>query len=70
MYQQVEEKLHDLTDITIGLKLDSVPGFTEYPILTRVEGNTVHFEGGQHIDVDAIILCTGYRHCFPFVHPR
>ena len=49
--------------------MDSVPGFTEYPILTRVEGNTVHFEGGQHIDVDAIILCTGYRHCFPFVHP-
>jgi len=51
-----------------GIKWDR-PGFTEYPILTRVEGNTVHFEGGQHIDVDAIILCTGYRHCFPFVHP-
>ena len=62
-------KLHNLTDIIIGINWDRHAGFTEYPILTRVEGNTVHFEGGQQIDVDAIILCTGYRHCFPFVHP-
>ena len=46
------------------------PGYTEYPNLTKVEGNTVHFVDGQRTDVDAIILCTGYLHCFPFVHPN
>lgn len=39
----------------------------EVPLLTRVEANTVHFKDGTSEDVDAIILCTGYRHSFPFM---
>ena len=43
-------------------------GYTEYPVLTNIEGNTVYFADGQQTDVDAIIMCTGYLHCFPFIH--
>ncbi len=39
----------------------------EVPILTHVVGGTVYFEGGGSKDVDAIILCTGYQHHFPFL---
>ncbi len=41
--------------------------WTEKPILTHVDGNTVHFTDGTSTDVDAIISCTGYLHHFPFL---
>ena len=37
------------------------------PILERVEGNTVFFSDGTQADVDCIILCTGYKHSYPFI---
>ena len=39
----------------------------EVPRLERVEGRTAHFGDGTSKEVDAIILCTGYRHHFPFL---
>lgn len=33
----------------------------------RVEGKTAYFKDGTTKDIDAIILCTGYRHYFPFL---
>lgn len=42
-------------------------GFEERPLLTRVTGKTAHFADGSSLDVDAIILCTGYQHHFPFL---
>ncbi|MGB0846083.1 MAG: NAD(P)-binding domain-containing protein [Thiolinea sp.] len=39
----------------------------EVPLLTHVDGNTAHFKDGTTKDVDAIILCTGYLHHFPFM---
>ncbi|EEX12013.1 flavin-containing monooxygenase [Citreicella sp. SE45] len=39
----------------------------EKPAMERVEGRTVHFSDGSSKDVDAIILCTGYKHYFPFL---
>ena len=39
----------------------------EVPLLTKVEKNTAHFKDGSTADVDAIILCTGYLHHFPFL---
>ena len=39
----------------------------EVPLLTKVEGNTAHFKDGTTKDVDAVILCTGYKHHFPFL---
>ena len=41
--------------------------WAEVPILTHVDGKTVHFVDGSSKDVDAIILCTGYKHHFPFL---
>ena len=41
--------------------------FEERPLLQRVVGNTAHFKDGTRKDVDAIILCTGYLHHFPFL---
>ena len=38
------------------------------PLLTKVEGNIVHFKDGTSKKIDAIILCTGYLHHFPFLH--
>lgn len=37
------------------------------PRLERVAGKTAHFTDGSSRKVDAIILCTGYKHHFPFL---
>lgn len=37
------------------------------PLLTKVSGNTAYFKDGTVKGVDAIILCTGYLHHFPFM---
>jgi trimethylamine monooxygenase len=39
----------------------------EKPALQKVSGNTAFFADGSTKDVDAIILCTGYLHHFPFL---
>ncbi|MDE0524072.1 MAG: NAD(P)/FAD-dependent oxidoreductase [Boseongicola sp.] len=41
--------------------------WTVVPALERVEGRTAHFKDGTSREVDAIILCTGYLHHFPFL---
>jgi len=41
--------------------------FTTVPLLKNVEGKICHFIDGTSKDVDAIILCTGYLHHFPFL---
>ncbi len=41
--------------------------FSEQPLLQRVVGKTAHFKDGSTAEVDAIILCTGYKHHFPFL---
>ncbi|MBR7888237.1 NAD(P)/FAD-dependent oxidoreductase [Marinomonas sp. A79] len=39
----------------------------EKPLLTKVEGDIAHFVDGTSKQIDAIILCTGYLHHFPFL---
>ncbi|RJL19440.1 NAD(P)-binding domain-containing protein [Paracoccus siganidrum] len=39
----------------------------EKPALVRVEGKEAVFKDGSRQEVDAIILCTGYKHYFPFL---
>ena len=39
----------------------------EVPLLQKVENNTATFKDGRQKEVDAIILCTGYLHYFPFM---
>ena len=45
-------------------------GMDERPLLTKIEGKTVHFKDGSSREVDAIILCTGYQHHFPFLDEK
>jgi trimethylamine monooxygenase len=42
-------------------------GIGEVPLLMKLDGNTAHFKDGSSRDIDAIILCTGYQHHFPFL---
>ncbi|SDE53766.1 NAD(P)-binding domain-containing protein [Rhodococcus tukisamuensis] len=42
-------------------------GMSEVPLLTGVDGNVAHFQDGSTREVDAIVLCTGYQHHFPFL---
>jgi trimethylamine monooxygenase len=39
----------------------------EVPALERVDEDTAYFKDGTSKKVDAIILCTGYKHHFPFL---
>jgi trimethylamine monooxygenase len=41
--------------------------FTQSPLLTKLEGHTATFLDGTHKHVDAIVMCTGYLHNFPFL---
>jgi len=41
--------------------------WAEVPLLVKVEGNTAHFKDGTTRHIDAIILCTGYQHHFPYM---
>jgi trimethylamine monooxygenase len=42
-------------------------GVDERPLVERFEGGTAHFADGSAKRFDAVILCTGYRHHFPFM---
>ena len=42
-------------------------GMDERPLMTKIEGSKVHFKDGSSKSYDAIILCTGYQHHFPFL---
>jgi len=42
-------------------------GCKEVPLLTKVEGNRVFYKDGTSEEMDAIVLCTGYLHHFPFL---
>ena len=41
--------------------------FQERPLLQKLVGKTAHFKDGSSKEVDAVILCTGYQHHFPFL---
>jgi trimethylamine monooxygenase len=49
----------------MGFKWPS--NWKEVPLLTKVEGNVATFKDGSTKTVNAIILCTGYKHHFPFL---
>ncbi|WP_308918258.1 NAD(P)/FAD-dependent oxidoreductase [Jannaschia sp. LMIT008] len=52
---------------TAAMGYDWPDNWAEVPLLTGVEGRTAHFKDGTSRDVDAIVLCTGYQHHFPFM---
>jgi len=52
---------------TAPMGYDWPDNWQEVPALVKVEGNTATFKDGTTKDVDAVILCTGYQHHFPFL---
>ena len=42
-------------------------GFAEVPLLQKLVGKTAYFKDGSSREVDAVVLCTGYKHHFPFL---
>ena len=52
---------------TAPMGYDWPDNWQEVPRLDRVEGKTAHFIDGTSKEVDSIILCTGYKHHFPFL---
>ena len=55
---------------TAAMGYDWPGNWKEVPLLQKVEGNVCTFKDGSTADVDAIILCTGYLHHFPFMAPE
>lgn len=49
------------------LGYDWPDNFVEVPALERVDETTAYFKDGTSKRMDAIILCTGYKHHFPFL---
>ena len=52
---------------TAAMGYDWPDNWKEVPLLQKVDGNTCTFKDGTSKDIDAIILCTGYQHHFPFM---
>ncbi|MEM7074287.1 MAG: NAD(P)/FAD-dependent oxidoreductase [Pseudomonadota bacterium] len=52
---------------TAPMGYDWPDNWQEVPALVKVDGRTAHFKDGTSKEVDAIILCTGYKHHFPFL---
>ena len=55
---------------TRPMGFDWPAGFEERPLLERMSGKTAFFTDGSSRPVDAIVLCTGYQHHFPFLPDR
>lgn len=52
---------------TAAMGYDWPDNWEEVPLLTQVDGKTATFKDGTTKEIDAIILCTGYQHYFPFM---
>ena len=52
---------------TAAMGFDWPAGIKEVPLLAHIEGRTAHFKDGSTQAVDAIVLCVGYQHYFPFL---
>ncbi|WP_284944119.1 NAD(P)-binding domain-containing protein [Acidisoma cladoniae] len=52
---------------TRPMGFDWPAGVEERPLLTKLVGKVAHFKDGTSREVDAVILCTGYQHHFPFL---
>ncbi len=68
----LQSKKHGAKSVTISYRsqamgFDWPEGMKEVPLITGIDGATVSFKDGGSVDADAIILCTGYLHHFPFL---
>ncbi len=52
---------------TAPMGFDWPSNWQEVPLLSHVDADTAYFKDGTSKKVDAIILCTGYQHHFPYL---
>lgn len=52
---------------TAPMGFDWPSTIVERPLVTRFEGSTAHFADGTNGDFDAVVMCTGYLHKYPFL---
>ena len=52
---------------TAPMGFDWPKNWQEVPALVKVADKTAHFKDGTSREIDTIILCTGYKHHFPFL---
>jgi trimethylamine monooxygenase len=55
---------------TAAMGYDWPANWEEVPLLTKVDGQTAYFKDGSSKTIDAIVLCTGYLHYFPFMEDK
>lgn len=59
-----------ITYRTVPMEFRWPDGVDEVPCLTHMEGDTARFTDGTARRVDALVLCTGYQHSFPFIEEK
>lgn len=52
---------------TAPMGFDWPENTVERPLITHFDGSTAHFSDGTTGEFDAVILCTGYQHKYPFL---
>ena len=45
-------------------------GIEERPLVQNFKGKTAYFKDGTSVEIDAVILCTGYKYSFPFMEDK
>jgi len=68
----LQSKKYGAKSVTISYRsqamgFDWPDGMKEVPLITSINKSLVHFKDGSSVEADAIILCTGYLHHFPFL---
>lgn len=63
---------HGAESVTLSYRSNPIgvewpDGIKELPLVTHFDGPTVHFSNGESEDFDAVVMCTGYQHKFPFL---
>lgn len=63
---------HGAKSVTLSYRSNPIgvnwpEGISEVPLLMRFEDDIAHFKDGTSQRYDAVILCTGYQHKFPFL---
>jgi trimethylamine monooxygenase len=44
--------------------------FETHKLPTHIDGKTVHFPDGAAVDVDVIVMCTGFNLHYPFMEEK
>ena len=52
---------------TAAMGYDWPDNWEEVPLLTKLDKDTAYFKDGSSKKIDAVILCTGYLHHFPYM---